>query len=97
MYGLASEEKHARLDQWSARLIDYHGQNWAAVLKAEAPGGMEYVFNGMGRERNEGRLAGAVQAAGRAEDRAGDRKAVPNPDRRSRAVQKGKLTRQNRL
>jgi NADPH:quinone reductase-like Zn-dependent oxidoreductase len=50
MYGIASQAKHYILEQFSATPIDYRTQNFAEVLSDLEPGGIEYVFNGMGVE-----------------------------------------------
>jgi NADPH:quinone reductase-like Zn-dependent oxidoreductase len=48
MYGLASSSKHPILTEYEAVPIDYHTQNFAEVIRAAEPDGLDYVFNGMG-------------------------------------------------
>lgn len=48
MYGLASAAKHSVLQQYGAHPIDYRSQDFVAVLREVAPGGVQVVFDGMG-------------------------------------------------
>jgi NADPH:quinone reductase-like Zn-dependent oxidoreductase len=57
MYGLASPGKHYLLREYGAFPIDYHTQDFVDVLRTAEPGGIEYVFNGMGEEYFERGLA----------------------------------------
>jgi NADPH:quinone reductase-like Zn-dependent oxidoreductase len=50
MYGLASPGKHAVLAEYGAIPIDYRAQDFAQVLRQTEPGGLDFVFNGMGEE-----------------------------------------------
>ena len=50
MYGLASPRKHAILVEYGATPIDYHTQDFVRVLRQAEPGGIDFVFNGMGEE-----------------------------------------------
>lgn len=50
MYGLASSSKHGILTDYGATPIDYHTQDFVAEIRAAEPGGLDYVFNGMGEE-----------------------------------------------
>ena len=49
MYGLASPRKHADVAALGATPIDYHGDVLQAI-RAAAPEGVDYVFNGMADE-----------------------------------------------
>lgn len=57
MYGLASPSKHETLAEYGAIPIDYHTQDFVKVLKQAEPGGLDFVFNGMGEEYFERGLA----------------------------------------
>ncbi len=57
LYGLASPSKHAALTRLGASPIDYHAQDFVAVLRQAHPGGIDFVFNGMGEEYFESGLA----------------------------------------
>ena len=57
MYGLASAGKHAILREYGAKPIDYHTQDFVAVIHQADPDGLDYVFNGMGEEYFERGLA----------------------------------------
>jgi NADPH:quinone reductase-like Zn-dependent oxidoreductase len=57
MYGLASPSKHQTLIEYGATPIDYHTQDVVQVLRQAEPGGLDFVFNGMGEEYFEGGLA----------------------------------------
>ncbi len=48
MYGTASTAKHAALAGLSAKLIDYHRQNFAEVVRQAEPQGIDFVFDGVG-------------------------------------------------
>jgi NADPH:quinone reductase-like Zn-dependent oxidoreductase len=50
MYGLASPSKHDILSAYGAIPIDYHSQNFVEVIRQAEPGGLDFVFNGMGEE-----------------------------------------------
>jgi NADPH:quinone reductase-like Zn-dependent oxidoreductase len=50
MYGLASPSKHGVLRQCGARPLDYHTQDFVAEIRNVEPGGINFVFNGMGEE-----------------------------------------------
>lgn len=50
MYGLASANKHAILNKYGAIPIDYRSQDFVKLLRQNEPGGIDYVFNGMGEE-----------------------------------------------
>jgi NADPH:quinone reductase-like Zn-dependent oxidoreductase len=57
MYGLASQSKHQMLAEYGVTPIDYHSQDFVAVLRQAEPGGLDFVFNGMGEETFERGLA----------------------------------------
>ena len=48
MYGTASRSKHASLDRLGATLIDYHVEDFVAVLRQAEADGVDYVFDGVG-------------------------------------------------
>jgi len=50
MYGLASASKHKALAEYEAIPIDYHTQDFVEVIRKAEPGGLDFVFNGMGEE-----------------------------------------------
>ncbi len=50
MYGLASAGKHATLIEYGATPIDYRTQDFVEVIRQAEPGGLDFVFNGMGEE-----------------------------------------------
>jgi len=50
LYGTASSRKHGVLAEHGATPIDYKTQDFVEVVKEAEPGGVDYVFNGMGRE-----------------------------------------------
>lgn len=50
MYALASASKHKVLIEYGAIPIDYHTQDFVKVLQECEPGGIDFVFNGMGEE-----------------------------------------------
>jgi NADPH:quinone reductase-like Zn-dependent oxidoreductase len=53
MYGTASAEKHAILSGLGAVPIDYHKQDFVEVLRQAEPGGIDFVFDGMGGEYSQ--------------------------------------------
>ncbi len=57
MYGLASPSKHKVLAEYGAIPIDYRTQDFVQVLRQAEPGGLDFVFNGMGEEYFERSLA----------------------------------------
>jgi NADPH:quinone reductase-like Zn-dependent oxidoreductase len=57
MYGLASPGKHAVLAEYGAVPIDYRAQDFVQVLRQTEPGGLDFVFNGMGEEYFDRSLA----------------------------------------
>jgi NADPH:quinone reductase-like Zn-dependent oxidoreductase len=57
MYGLASSNKHGVLAEYGAVPIDYRTQDFVQVLRQTEPGGLDFVFNGMGEEYFERGLA----------------------------------------
>lgn len=57
MYGLASPNKHEVLAEYGAVAIDYHEQDFFQVIRQAEPGGLDFVFNGMGEEYFEPGLA----------------------------------------
>jgi NADPH:quinone reductase-like Zn-dependent oxidoreductase len=57
MYGLASPSKHAILEQYGAIPIDYHTQDFVREIHTQEPGGLDFVFNGMGEEYFERGIA----------------------------------------
>jgi NADPH:quinone reductase-like Zn-dependent oxidoreductase len=50
MHGLASPSKHPLLSEYGAIPIDYHIQDFVQVIAQAEPGGLDFVFNGMGEE-----------------------------------------------
>jgi NADPH:quinone reductase-like Zn-dependent oxidoreductase len=50
MYGVASKRKHAILDTYGAVPIDYHTQDFVAVVRSAEPHGIQAVFEGMAGE-----------------------------------------------
>jgi NADPH:quinone reductase-like Zn-dependent oxidoreductase len=50
MYGIASGSKHSTLKELGAIPIDYHTQDFVEVVRRAEPGGLDFVFNGMGEE-----------------------------------------------
>lgn len=50
MYGLASPGKHHILNEFGATPIDYRTRDFVEEMGRMAPGGVEYLFNGMGEE-----------------------------------------------
>lgn len=57
MYGLASRSKHPTLLKYGATPIDYRTEDVVQVLRQAEPGGVEFVFNGMGQEYFETGMA----------------------------------------
>jgi NADPH:quinone reductase-like Zn-dependent oxidoreductase len=57
MYGLASPSKHKVLAEYGAIPVDYRTQDFVQVLRQAEPGGLDFVFNGMGEECFERGLA----------------------------------------
>lgn len=57
MYGLASPRKHYILTEYGATPIDYHTQDFVAVIRQAEPEGIDFVFNGMAGEYFERGLA----------------------------------------
>ncbi len=47
MYGIASESKHHILTEYGATPIDYHTQDFVAVIRQAEPDGLDAVFDGM--------------------------------------------------
>jgi NADPH:quinone reductase-like Zn-dependent oxidoreductase len=47
MYGVASRSKHHILTEYGATPIDYHTQDFVAVIREAEPDGLEAVFDGM--------------------------------------------------
>jgi NADPH:quinone reductase-like Zn-dependent oxidoreductase len=50
MYGLASSSKHGILEEYGATPIDYRNEDFVDVIRQQEPGGLDFVFNGMGEE-----------------------------------------------
>ena len=48
MYGIASASKHHILTEYGAIPIDYHTQDFAAIISQAEPDGLNAVFDGMG-------------------------------------------------
>ncbi len=57
LYGLASASKHQALAAHGTIPIDYRTQDFVQVLRQAEPGGLDFVFNGMGEEYFERGLA----------------------------------------
>jgi NADPH:quinone reductase-like Zn-dependent oxidoreductase len=57
MYGLAAASKHKALAEYGATLIDYRTQDFVQAIRQAEPGGLDFVFNGMGEETFERSLA----------------------------------------
>ena len=47
MYGIASKRKHSVLVEYGATPIDYHTQDFVAVIRGAEPNGLDAVFDGM--------------------------------------------------
>lgn len=50
MYGTASQGKHTALLAYNVTPIDYKTQDFAQVMRQREPGGLDFVFDGMGGE-----------------------------------------------
>jgi NADPH:quinone reductase-like Zn-dependent oxidoreductase len=50
LYGLASESKHSILTEYGAIPVDYNTEDFVEVIRKYEPGGLDFVFNGMGEE-----------------------------------------------
>lgn len=48
MYGTASKSKHGALNERGAVPIDYRTQDFVEEIRLAEPGGLDFVFNGMG-------------------------------------------------
>jgi NADPH:quinone reductase-like Zn-dependent oxidoreductase len=48
MYGTASASKHSLLTGFGATAVDYHIPDWAEVVRQAEPGGLDFVFDGVG-------------------------------------------------
>jgi NADPH:quinone reductase-like Zn-dependent oxidoreductase len=57
MYGIASRSKHSTLTDLGVSPIDYHTQDFVEVIRQTEPGGVDFVFNGMGEEYFERGMA----------------------------------------
>ncbi len=57
MYGLASPSKHQGLADYGVIPIDYRTQDVVKEIRQAEPGGLDFVFNGMGEEYFERGLA----------------------------------------
>jgi NADPH:quinone reductase-like Zn-dependent oxidoreductase len=57
MYGIASRSKHSTLTDLGVLPIDYHTQDFVEVIRQAEPGGLDFVFNGMGEEYFERGMA----------------------------------------
>ena len=53
MFGVASPNKHYLLAESGATPIDYHTQDFVAVIHQAEPDGLDFVFDGMGGEASE--------------------------------------------
>jgi NADPH:quinone reductase-like Zn-dependent oxidoreductase len=53
MYGTASRSKHNVLTELGAIPIDYHTQDFVSVIHQAEPGGLDFVFDGMGGDYAE--------------------------------------------
>lgn len=77
MYAIASQAKHAILIEHGATPIDYRSQDFAAIVRAAEPGGLDVVLDGMMRLemmrkalallRRGGRMVSFGEPASRAE------------------------------
>jgi NADPH:quinone reductase-like Zn-dependent oxidoreductase len=56
MYGTASASKHPILIELGAVPIDYHNQDFVEVIRQAEPGGLDFVFDGMGGEESDSSL-----------------------------------------
>jgi NADPH:quinone reductase-like Zn-dependent oxidoreductase len=57
MYGTASRSKHNVITELGAIPIDYHSQDFVDVIHRAEPGGLDFVFDGMGGDYAERSLA----------------------------------------
>jgi NADPH:quinone reductase-like Zn-dependent oxidoreductase len=57
MYGTASPDKHSILIELGAQPIDYHSQDFVAVIRQAEPDGLDFVFDGMGGEYGDRGMA----------------------------------------
>ena len=57
MYGTASVKKHASLTEWGVIPIDYKTQDFVDVIHQLEPGGLDFIFDGMGGEYSSRSLA----------------------------------------
>jgi len=57
MYATASPEKHYLLAEMGAFPIDYHTQDFVELLRQAEPGGLDFVFDGMGGAESQRGLA----------------------------------------
>ena len=57
MYATASPGKFAVLTAMGATLIDYRSQDFVAVIHQQEPGGLDFIFDGMGGENSTRGLA----------------------------------------
>ena len=48
IYGTASQSKHSVLGELGAHPIDYHNQDFVEIVRRAEPGGLDYVFDGVG-------------------------------------------------
>ncbi|HVN54972.1 MAG TPA: medium chain dehydrogenase/reductase family protein [Anaerolineaceae bacterium] len=73
IYGTASSQKHALLTGLGAIPIDYSTQNFVEVIRQAEPGGLDFVFDGMGGDigdrglevlRRGGKLVGYAAPVG---------------------------------
>ncbi len=48
MYGIASKGKHSALAEYGATLIDYRTEDFVEVIRRAEPGGIDFIFDGMG-------------------------------------------------
>ena len=48
MYGTASPSRHGLLAGFGATPIDYHNPDWTEVIRKAEPGGLDFVFDGVG-------------------------------------------------
>jgi NADPH:quinone reductase-like Zn-dependent oxidoreductase len=48
MYALASPDKHDLLERYHAFPIDYNREDYRAVIRAQVPEGLDWVFDGVG-------------------------------------------------
>jgi NADPH:quinone reductase-like Zn-dependent oxidoreductase len=48
MYGTASASKQSLLTSFGATPVDYHNPDWAEFIRQVEPGGLDFVFDGVG-------------------------------------------------